>query len=219
VAEPGYTPPEKATADQIRKFNERLRQLERPTGSQNNRNKDKVEAALKDLQKQATELEEQANQQQETLDYLSSLKTYSAADNGQVGNFTGGPISHGETTPSINFTLEETMKVRITLRANASLYASGASSQTITANARMKIILDGTARENEVANAFLYQAIPPANGNHGASADSQLVSEVVTTLAAGDHSAVSNYATNGDGASVNVTITNRSMTVQVLGRP
>lgn len=212
MAEPGYEPPEKVVALQIQKINERLNRLERPTGSQNNRNKDKVQAALDDLQ-------EQAEQQQQTIDYLSSLKTYSASDNDYITNITGANTDHPETTPSVNFTLSETMRVRITLRSNTSLSTSGAASAFITANALMRLFVDGALQSGAVASAQVFQQVPGTTGNQGASADGQLVSEVVVTLQAGSHSVRSGYFSRGDGASVSISIFNRSLAVQILGRP
>jgi hypothetical protein len=72
VAEPGYTPPEKATAAEIQKLKERLNRLERPTGSQNNRNRDKVQAALEDLQFQADRLKEQQEELARQLQFSQS---------------------------------------------------------------------------------------------------------------------------------------------------
>lgn len=86
MAEPGYTPPEQALTRQIQALNERLNRLERPTGSQNNRNKDKVQAALDDLQAE--------------VDFQASLITKTA----ESGSFNSGTIPpdqivHWLTTP------------------------------------------------------------------------------------------------------------------------
>jgi hypothetical protein len=83
MAEPGYTPPEKAIARELQKLNERINRLERPTGSQNNRNKDKVQAALEDLQAQQDVL---AAQQAELARQLAFSQS-PTAQHSVVSNF------------------------------------------------------------------------------------------------------------------------------------
>jgi hypothetical protein len=173
MAEPGYVPPDQTLPRRIQAIEGRISQLERPTGSQNNRNKDKVQAALELLAEQVealegvtAELADVQASQQETIDYLASLTVSTAVGSTSQTSVSAG--TWGSDRPALVFRTS-TGKVRITVSASilsVALSTTGAATFSIdgqvTRDANITGITSGTF--TGAVNAFATDVI--ASGSY-----------------------------------------------------
>jgi hypothetical protein len=218
MAEPGYVPPDQTIARRLQAIELKLQALGRPTGSQNNRNKDKVQEALDRLAEQVDTIEGVVDDLRLVSDYQASLRTYTAYDDDKLEQLSIGTTNFTDHGPSVAFTLPEQMLVLATLRTTAFLSVSGPTSTTLTATATARMRVEG----NQAASVgrISHSQTVPGSGNHAFNEGGNPTAQQTMLLDAGDHLIDCEYLINVPaGASTNCSISDRSLVIQILGRP
>jgi tetrahydromethanopterin S-methyltransferase subunit B len=219
MAEPGATPYDQVIARRFQAIEQQIAELRRPTGSQNNRNKDKVQEALDKIAEQVDTIEGVVDDLQLVSDYQASLRTYTGYSSGSLTQLVVGTTTFADRAPSVAFTLPEKMIVLATLRTTAFLSVSGPTTSTLTATATARMRVEGNLAAT-IGRMSQSQTVDGSGGNHGFNMGGNPTAQQTMILDAGDHVIDCEYLINvPNGASVNCSIADRSLVIQILGRP
>lgn len=152
--------------------------------------------------------------------YLASLVTYTIQTGTVSSTDTSGSIiTSGTSDPSLTFTLPQALKCRITLRASASLSVSGNAGSTFTNGSIFSAIgMDGAVYSGGRGTAYI-STQPGSGANHSAATTTDIVSQVIVDLAAGSHTAYSEWRFQANAVSANLRVLNPVLTVDVIGLP